>query len=304
MTALSDTELILDQIKKTITLWSEKSLSHDKARLAYAKLHEQYLKLERKYISENSTGYLKGLLHHHNIANSATLTALFSMRNDRFIPLAFAGDAILLNAIPGLITSKLEGLDAGSVVQIPLGDKGGQAFTLFARKSGSGRDIYLSVAVASTSLFNTSDFALLTDLLAMICKKNHEISSPVMLDYVNDISAEISDLFNGGKEGPVYTDHFILSIPPRAFLGAGIYYLIAFSHFIVETLKRVYPPHVHIFTISLANYFVLYDENTMMGLGIKPNRIDFDYHGNNIPYKVVHTEIRTQQQLYLFLESL
>jgi hypothetical protein len=304
MTAISDTELILSQIKKTIALWSEGSLSPEKTRIAYKKLHDQYVKLERKYISDNSRGFLKGLLHHHNMANSATLTALFTVRDDTVVPLAFAGDAILLNAIPGLIKGKLNDLATGSVIQLPLGDTGGQAFTLFVQKVEIGRDTIVPAAVTSTPLFNNVDFELLVELLTTVYRKNQELFSPVMLNYINDISSEISKLFNGGKDGPVYTDHFILYNPPGAFAGAGIYNLIDFSHFIVETLKMVYPSHVHIFALSLANYFVLYDEKTKLGLDIKPNRIDFNYHGNNVPYKVIHTEIGTQQQLYLFLESL
>jgi hypothetical protein len=304
MTALSDTELILNQIKKTISLWSEGSLSLDNAKNAYHKLHDQYLKLERKYISENSQGFLKGLLHHHNMVNNAALTALFSLREDSVVPLVFAGDTILLGAIPGLIHKKLEDLNATSASQLPLGDRGGQAFTLFAQKIEIGRDTIIPAAVASTSLFNNIDFSVLVELLSTVYRKNRELFSPVMLNYVNDISSEISKLFDGGKNGPVYADLFILYNPPGAFAGAGIYNLIDFSHFIVKTLKMVYPAHANIFALSLANYFVLYDENTKMGLEIKPNRIDFNYHGNNIPYKVVNTEIGTQQQLYLFLESL
>ncbi len=302
MAQTSDTEIILGQIKKTISLWSEGSLSLEKAKLSYKKLHDQYLKLERKYISENSHGFLKGLMHHHNIINSATLTALFAVRGDAVEPIAFAGDAILLNAIPEKID--VQDLDKELVMQIKLGDQDDKAFTLFVKSVVIGRETIVAAAVASTPLFSNTDFDLLAELLTTLYGKYLELFTPVMLNYINDISSEISRLFNGGKDGPVYTDHFVLYNPPGAFAGAGIYNLIDFSHFIVKTLKRTYPSHVHIFALSLSNYFVLYDEKTKMGLDVKRNRIDFDYHGNNIPYKVNHTEIGTQQQLYLFLESL
>jgi hypothetical protein len=302
MAVTSDTELLISQIKKTIALWSDGTLSLDKAKLSYKKLQDQYRKLERKYISENSRGYVKGLLHQHNLINNAALTALFVMRGDTVKPLVFAGDAILFNAIPQKISARSHELEP--VTQIRLGEREGQAFTLFVRTMAVGRETLITASVASTTLFSLPEFDLLAELIATLYRKNRELFTPVMLNYINDISSEISRLFNGGKDGPVYTDHFILFNPPGAFAGAGIYNLIDFSRFIVKTLKMTYPPHVNIFAISLSNYFVLYDENTKMGLDIKRNRIDIDYHGNNIPYKVIHTEIGTQQQLYLFLESL
>ncbi|HNW27560.1 MAG TPA: hypothetical protein PKN50_03695 [Spirochaetota bacterium] len=302
MALTSDTEILLSQIKNTISLWSESALSLEKAKQSYAKLHDQYLKLERKYIAENPRGFIKGLLHNHNISNNAALTALYAVSEKKVDPLAFAGDAILLNAIPKKIVT--QDLDGGTVRKVRLGDQEGKAFTLFVKGIVVGRDSIAVATVASSPIFNMRGFELLADLLSMLYRKNREIYTPVMLNYINDLSSEISRLFNGGKNGPVYADYFILYNRPGSFSGAGVYNLIDFSHFVVKTLKSTYPANVHIFALSLSNYFVLYDETTKIGLEIKRNRIDFNYHGNNIPYKVIHTEIGTQQQLYLFLESL
>lgn len=304
MAVIPDTDILMDQIRNTIKGWSDGSLSASKVRQSYQKLQEQYLKLERKYISDNSRGYVKGLLHHHNMANSATLTALFLLQGDTLATVSFAGDAILLNALPGLIMPAVEDLKKEPVLQKRLGEQGGQSFTLTTTLIEVGRETLIVAAVASTPLFSTGDFTILSKLIGTLYAKSRELKTPVMLNYINDISAEISRLFSGGKNGPVYTDNFILFIPPGAFTGAGVYNLIDFSRFIVQTLKLTYPSTVHIFALSLSNYFVLFDEKTRLGLDVKRNRIDFDYHGNNIPYKVNHTEIGTQQQLYLFLESL
>ncbi len=304
MSGKPDTEIFVSQIKNTIRAWSDGSLSFDRAKFAYKKLHEQYLKIERKYISENTRGFLKGLLHNHNIANSATLTALFRANDDSVSTLAYAGDAILLNAIPELLQEKSKDIEKDSVIQMRLGEQTGQSFSLFLKRIVIGRETIVIAAVTSTPLFNSGDFELLSEILSLVFKKNRDLLAPVTLNYIHDISSQISRLFNGGKDGPVFTDHFILYNPPGAFTGAGIHNIIDYSHFIINTLKMTYPADAHIFTVSLKNYFVLYDEKTKMGLGIKRNRIDFDYHGNNIPYKVIHTEIGTQQQLYLFLEAL
>jgi hypothetical protein len=225
-------------------------------------------------------------------------------RKDLPVPLAFAGDKLLLSALPELIERERGTLENGETARLRLGEQTGQAFSLVLKKLMAEREMIVVAAVTSTPLFNTGDFEFLAELLKSIYIKNHEFFSPVMLNYTNDISSEISRIFNGGKEGAVYADHFILYNPPKTFARAGIYNLIDFSNFIVSTLRVTYPEHVHIFALSLSNYIVLYDEKTKLGLDIKRNRIDFIYHGNNIPYKVLQNEIATQQALYLFLESL
>jgi len=238
------------------------------------------------------------------VANSANVTAIFMFRKGLPVLLAFAGDKILLNALPELINRERAAIDRGATVQIPLGEEGGQSFSLVLKKLMAEREMIVVASVTSSPLFNTVDFDFLAELLKLIYIKNHEFFSPVMLNYMNDISSEISRIFNGGKDGAVYADHFILRNPPGAFAHAGIYNLIDFSSFIVNTLRATYPAQVHIFALSLSNYIVLYDEKTRLGLDIRRDRIDFMYHGNNIPYKVQQNEIATYQALYLFLESL
>lgn len=300
---MTDTEIFLNQIKNTIALNTDGSLSMERAIIAYKKLREQFHKLERKYVGENTRGFIKGLLYHHNIVNSATLTALFRAREDVVEPIAYAGDTILLNAIPAFLKKSLDNQDREKLIQVRLGEQSGHPFSLYATCIDMGSETIITATVTSTPLYSTVEFDLLSELLRLLYQKKRKFYSPVTLNYSDDISAETSRLFNSGKDGPIYIDHFILYNQPGAFIGAGIYNLIDFSHFIVKTLKMTYPSDVHIFALSLNNYFVLYDENTKMGLDIKLNRIDFDYHGNNIPYKVIHNEIETQQQLYLFLES-
>lgn len=304
MADTQDIDILLDQIRSTIKMQSDGSLQPDRTRQAYKKLLAQYEKLEKKYISENAGGYIKGLLHHHNIANSANVTAIFMFRKGLPVTLAFAGDKILLNALPELISRERAAIDGGATVRLPLGEDSGQPFSLVLKKLMAEREMIVVAAVTSTPLFNTRDFEFLAELLKSIYIKNHEFLSPVMLNYMNDLSTEISRIFNGGKEGPLYADHFILYNPPGAFALAGIYSLIDFSNFIVKTLRATYPAQVHVFVLSLSNYIVLYDEKTRLGLDIKRNRIDLLYRGNNIPYKVQQNEIETQQALYVFLESL
>jgi hypothetical protein len=304
MAAIQDIEILLDQIRNTIKMQSDGSLSPDKARQSYRKLLARYEKLESKYISANAGGYIKGLLHHHNAANSANVTAVFMFRKGLPVLLAFAGDKILMNALPELIGRERDVIDGGATARLRLGEQGGQSFSLVLKKLMAEREMIVVATVTSTPLFNAGDFEFLAELLKSIYIKNHEFFSPVMLNYMNDLSSEISRIFNGGKEGALYADHFILHNPPGAFARAGIYNLIDFSNFIVKTLRATYPAHVHIFALSLSNYIVLYDEKTKLGLDIRRNRMDFIYHGNNIPYKVLQNEIETQQALYLFLESL
>lgn len=301
---MQDIDILLDQIRNTIKMHSDGSLPTDKTRKAYKKLLAQYEKLENKYISDNAGGYIKGLLHHHNLTNSANVTAIFMFRKGLPVTLAFAGDKILMNALPELINRERPAIDGGATVRLPLGEEGGQSFTLVLKKLMAEREMVVVAAVTSTPLFNIRDFEFLAELLKSVYMKNREFFSPVMLNYMYDLSSEISRIFNGGREGTLFADHFILYNPPGAFARAGIYNLIDFSNFIVKTLRATYPAQVHIFALSLSNYIVLYDVKTRLGLDIRRNRIDFMYHGNNIPYKVQQNEIETQQALYVFLESL
>ena len=85
---------------------------------------------------------------------------------------------------------------------------------------------------------------------------------------------------------------------------AGMYTLIEFSNFIVDTLKSRYSAPSSIFALSLASYLVVYGDEVQNSLDLKRNRINFEFHGNNIPYKVEQTEIGSPQSLYLFLERL
>ncbi|OHD65341.1 MAG: hypothetical protein A2176_15525 [Spirochaetes bacterium RBG_13_51_14] len=304
MSAGTDINILLDQIRDVIKARSVGNLTLEKTRDAYKKLLLQYRKLERKYVSDHVTGFIKGLLYHHNTANSAHLTAIYVMKNGNPVPLASAGDKILMNALPELISREYGSLRDSVITRIPLGEQGGQAFTLMLTTIAAVRETIVAGTVTSSPLFNADDFKFLAELLKTIYEKNSEFFTPVMLNYMHDISSQISKIFNDGKGDAVYVDRFTLYNPHESLYHAGIYKLIEFSNFIVNTLKRTYPDTVRIFALSLSSYLVLYDENTKQRLDIKRNRIDFDFHGNNIPYKVLHTEIDTPQSLYLFLEKL
>ncbi|MBN2160068.1 MAG: hypothetical protein JW807_11785 [Spirochaetes bacterium] len=302
--AHSDIDVLLDQIRDTIKARSDGLLSLEKTRDAYNKLLSRYRKLEKKYISEQTGAFLKGLLFQHNRLNGANLTAIFHLENNVPVPLAFAGDRILLAAAPELIARELPSLKDDAASRVKLGEATGQTFSLALKKIEVGRDTIVVVAVTSTTAFDLGDFEYLAELLKIVYTKNFEFFSPVMLNYMNDISAEISRIFNTGKDGPIHADHFHLYSPPGTFTHAGIYSLIEFSNFVVSTLKNTYPASAHIFALSLVTFLVLYDEKTSQGLAIKQNKIDFHYHGNNIPYKVLHSVIDSPQSLYLFIEKL
>jgi hypothetical protein len=299
-----DIDILLEQIKETINASSDGSLSLEKTRTSYKKLLSEYNALEKKYISKQTSGFLKGLLYHHNVNNSATLSAIYMLRHETLSLIAFAGDRIVLGALPELINREIGDLEISTTKKVKLGEQGGQPFSLFLSRIAAGRETIVAASVTSMPLFNSGDFEFLAQLLREIYLKNREIFSPVMLNYIHRISSEISRVFNFGKEGAVYADHFFLYNPPGAFARIGIYNIIDFSNFIVDTLKKTYPPGVHIYGLSLSNYIVLYDTGTKQGLDIKRNRIDFTFHGNNIPYKVQITEIDSPQTMYLFLESL
>ncbi len=304
MTETANIDILIDQIKETIKGYSGGALSPEKARNAYRVLLSHYKKFEVRYISEQGSGFLKGALHHHNVANYTGLTAIFTERNGSPVPIAAVGDMVLLNALPELIARECAAAEGEKPVRVRLGSQKGQSFSLVFKKISADRDTIFTAAVTSSPLFNVADFEFLSELLKTVYLRNRELFSPVMLNYMSDISAEISRIFNAGKNGAVYTDQFILFKSTGAFSREGVFNIVDFSNFIVNRLKETYPPRVTIFALSLSNYVVLYDEQTKQSLDIKRNKLDFLYHGNNIPYKVIATAIATPQDLYLFLEKL
>lgn len=304
MTETGNIDILIEQIKETIRGHSGGALTADRAKKAYRVLLSRYKKIEGKYISDRGTGYLKGVLHHHNVSNNTALTAVFSVHDGTPVPLTAVGDMLLLGALPELIEKEYPKIESENSARVRLGSQKGQSFSLVMKKISADRETIIAAAVTSSPLFNNADFEFLSDLLKTIYLRNREFFSPVMLNYMNDISAEISRVFNSGKNGPVYADQFILYKSTGAFASEGVFNIIDFSNFIVTKLKETYPPLVRIFALSLSNYVVLYDEPTKLGLDIKRNRLDFFYHGNNIPYKVIGTAISTPQDLYLFLEKL
>jgi hypothetical protein len=300
----SDITALIEQIRETITMRAEGSLTIARTREAYRRLLRQYNLIEQKYISNHSKGHVKGLLHHHNIHNNANLTALFLMNGDAPVPIIFAGDRVLLNALPELIAREYPSILDEGTARVRLGDKGGQTFSLVIKKMIVSMKPVILAAVTSSTIFNTAHFEYCADLMRSLYGRSQELNSPIMMIYINNIASEITRIFRAQDGGALHVDQFILKIPRGSFLHAGMYTLNEFSGFIVSTLKSKYPESVHIFVLSLSAYLVLYGDDTRNSLDLKRNRINFVFHGNNIPYKVEETGIDSPQSLYLFLEKL
>jgi hypothetical protein len=295
---------LMEQIRETIKLSSNGSLPGSKARDAYKKLARQYNLLEQKYVSSHSRGFIKGLLYHHNSQNSANLTALLLMRKGKPVPVAFAGDRLLLAALPELVAKEYASLPDDGAARVRLGDRAGQSFSMVVKKMALPGESIIVAAVTSTPLFDTAHFEHLALLLRSIVERNLELRSPIMMIYINNIATEISSVFKSLEGGSLHVDHFLLKIPRGSFLYAGIFTLIEYSNAIVAILKSKYPDSVHIFALSLSSYLVIYGDEIKNGLELKRNRINFEFHGNNIPYKVDLSEIDSPQSLYIYLEKL
>jgi len=300
----SEISALMEQIRETIKSSSDGALPAAKTRDAYKKLLKRYNLIEQKYVSSHSKGFIKGLLHHHNTHNSANLTALFLMKPEGPFPVVFAGDRLLLAAMPELITREYASLLDDGTSRVRIGDKGGQSFSMIIRKMAVAGESIVVASVSSTPIFSTELFDYCAALMKSIYERNMEPRSPIMLIYINNISTEISNLYRSMDGGSLVIDQYQLRIPRGSFRHAGIYTLTEFSRFIVSTLKSKYPDSVHIFTISLSSYLVAYGEDTRNSLDLKRNKINIEFHGNSIPYKVEQTEIESPQSLFLYLEKL
>ena len=300
----SDISVLMEQIRETIKSSSDGSLPAARTREAYKKLLRRYNLIEQKYVSSHGKGFVKGLLHNHNSHNNANLTALFLMKGGAPVPVAYAGDRLLLAAMPELITREYASLLEDGTARFRLGDKSGQSFSMIVKKMTVARESIVVASVSSTPLFNPDQFEYCAGLMRSIFERTLELRSPIMMIYINNISSEISTLFRSLDDGSLYIDHYQLRIPRGSFVHAGIYTLTEFSNFIVSTLKSKYPDSAHIFAISLSSYLVVYGDEIKNSLDLKRNRINIEFHGNNIPYKFDQIEIDSPQSLYLYLEKL
>ncbi len=300
----SDISALMEQISETIRASSDGDLPITRTREMYAKLLRRYNLIEQKYVSSHAKGFVKGLLYHHNNHNSANLSALFLVKDGVPVPVAHAGDRLLLAAMPELITREYASLLDDGIARVRLGDKGGQTFSMTIKKMTVSRESIVVASVSSTPLFNTDHFEYLASLMRSIFERTMELQSPIMMIYINNISSEISNIFRSMDDGSLHIDQYQLRIPRGSFVHAGIYTLVEFSNFIVSTLKSKYPASVHIFALSLSTFLVAYGEEIKNSLDLKRNRISIEFHGNSIPYKVDQIEISSPQSLFLFLEKL
>jgi hypothetical protein len=307
MAGTSENEILLNRIRDVILANLDGSLSVEKTREAYRKMLLEYSRLEKKYISEDASGYLKGLLYNHNKINYANLTAVFLIRNDNPALLGFHGDTVLLKALPELIMREYATRESDSTVRMPLTKEvegNGQDFSLIIKKIITPGEPYLLASITSARDFKIENFNYLSELVALLFSRGNTSNSPAVLDYIKDITSEISKSIQSANGTRFYIDYYMLLSPYEAFSHIGIYPMIEFSNLIVDILKKAYSREVRIFALTVFKYLVLYDEEIKKSLDIKRNRINITYQGNSIPYKVLHEEIETPQSLYPFLEKL
>jgi hypothetical protein len=302
-----ESEILLSHIRDAIMARLDESLTIEETREAYKNMLIEYSRLEKKFVSEDASGYLKGLLYNHNKINYANLTAVFMIRNDNPAILGFYGDAVLLKALPELIMREYDALTGEAAVRLPLtkpDESSGYEVSLIIKKIIARSETFLLASITSARDFNIENFNYLSELVALLFSRGNTPNSPAVLDYIKDISSEISMIIQSSGGTRFYIDYYMLLNPYEAFSHIGIYPMIEFSDFIMEVLKKAYSKEVRIFALTVFKYLVLYDEEIKKSLDIKRNRIDIIYQGNSIPYKVLHEEIATPQSLYPFLEKL
>jgi hypothetical protein len=297
----ADISLLLDRIRETIRSVTDGSFPDVRANEQYGKLAAQYRKIEGKYVSDQSRGYVRGILYHHNRNNAAGLTAVFVMRNDEPIPVLFAGDRLLLAALPEIITREYGSLETGVTSRVRLGGSAGQDFFLALRRQNAGRETIVTAAVASSPLFTIADFEFIADLLHLICEKRADLDAPLLLDYSSDISSEISRLFLTADRESLRADLYRLSSPPGSFAGIGVHSLIDFSNYIVHTLKKHYGGDVQVFSLSLTAYLVIHRDGDN---DARKSRVELSLQGNIIPYKIVQRKLDSPQAMSLLIETI
>ncbi len=300
-------ELLLNRIRDAIFARLDGSRSLEETREEYKKMLLEYSRLEKKLISEDASGYLKGILYHHNRINHSNLTAVFMIQNSGLVMVGSYGDMVLLRALPELIMREYDSLGEDSSARISLSkqsEQEGQEFYMVLKKIDTRQETFILSSVTSSLEFDMNNFNYLAELLALLLTRGNTINAPAVLDYIKDISSEISRTIQSSSGTSFYIDYYMLLSPYEAFSHIGVYPMIEFSDLVLDILKKAYAKDVSIFALTVFKYLVLYDKNTKESLDIKRNKISIMYQGNSIPYKVLHEEIATPQSLYSVLEKL
>jgi hypothetical protein len=299
----ADIKALLLWIRDAIRARLDGTSTIDQTRDEYRRILLEYARLEKKYISADAPGFIRGLLHEYNRTAGANLTAVFAIDDHGPLPLAFCGDRLLMKALPDLIAREYGRTSEETIARVSLAGREGRKLLLALKKiSVSGHALVL--ASVGSSALRADDFQILSGVIESLYMKKTDSCSPVLLNYIHDISSAISRIVNAAPGARFLIDHFFLLSPYDAFAHLGMYAMIEFSDRVVDTLEKTYPPEANIFVHSVFKYLVLYDEKTEEGLDVKRNMIDFVFQGTRLPYKVLHREIDSPYALYLFLEEL
>ena len=303
MNDAKEIDVLIGQLKETIERYDRGTLSPERTGHVYRTLRSRYESLEKRHVSDRPGGFIKGILHHHTRSNHSSLTAVLVMNAGEPETLAFSGDAILLKAIPELISGVGPSLDPGTTVRLPLGEKSGSTHSLYLARLDLDDDTTFFAAVTGTPLFDTSAFEHVAGLMTAIFEKYCEYRNPATLDYIHYISSECTRMYCASG-GSLIADHFILNNPLTALSLTGTRQLIDFSEFMVETLLAAYPEPVTVLVVSLASYLVLFDDSASTNAEVRHGRIDIVYHTNIVPYRSTRTTIDSPGSLALFIEGL
>lgn len=303
MNDTKEIDILIGQLRETIQRRARGTLSHEKTDHVYRTLQSRFNLLEKRHLSDRPGGYIKGLLHHHNRLNHSSLTAMLVQKENVPVPVAFSGDAILLQALPEIITREGPLLAAGDSVRIPLGEKGDQTHILSLIRLAPGDETVFVASVTSTPLFDASAFGYIADFICALYERFLDYYVPSTLDYIQRISSDLVAIYESSM-GILYADHFMLNNPLTALSLTGTRALIDFSEFIVKTLADAYPEPVVVLVVSLANYLVIFDDGTPANSEVRHSRIDIVYHTNLVPYRSTRTSIDSPGALAIFIEEL
>ncbi len=296
-------DILIGQLRETIQRRASGTLSPEKTDHVYRTLLARFNALEKRHHSDRPGGYIKGVLHHHNRHNHSSLTAILVKKEDAAIPVVFAGDAILLQAIPEIIEREAQSISAGNSVRIPLGDKSGHTHVMSLKKFEPGDETIFVASVTSTPLFDLSAFDYIADFACSVYDRYSTYFDPTTLDYIQRLSSELVAVYESSM-GVLYADHFILKNPLSSLSLTGTRTLIDFSEYIVQTLSDAYPEPVVVLVVSLGDYLVLFDDGATSNADVRHNRIDIVYNTNLVPYRSTRTAIDSPGALAVFIEEL
>lgn len=272
-------------IGETMKDFSRGKLSLPDADKAYARLSEEYGRLEAELRNEEASGLLEGVLYHHNIRNYSNYSGIYLGRKDAITPIVRCGDESMAARVAGALRGRVSDLASGDVRNFGPESDGGLAQTLHAvRVATAGPDFIYFASLSSSPYFSDEAFAYTGAILGLMIEGH--AAPEQYYGYFPVIKQEADDFIrkNMDQSHDIMTNIFIFRNIEKIFSHLGFHTMVDVSDHIRLTLADNFPSGSHCAAPSFRMYLVFTRHLRKRGAELKNNRVDFVYRGITLPF--------------------